>query len=163
MRKPAHLLALGLFALTASPTYSQGGLCDFLSNADITLAQGPGGALVSLWVSGPWPVQAAPSLTSATQSARQIRAVLEGTTFGAQVVLPFWEDTISVGPLPTGTYDVFLDILLDVGTSSELTVFCGPRPVTISATAVPIDSALSRALLIASLALAAWIALRRLT
>ncbi len=92
-----------------------------------------------------------PALTSSSVAGTAIRVQLEGLSSGAPSVLPFWEDTVVVGALASGSYDIYVDVLVNQGTGLERSFVCGPTSHSVAA-AIPAASHLGLALFVALIA-----------
>lgn len=74
---------------------------------------------------GEWGGLGGPVVTGLTVSGTEIRLGLAGVTTGPAVVVT-WEETVAVGVLAAGEYELYADLLLDPGGTSERNEVCGP-------------------------------------
>ncbi|MEM6705890.1 MAG: hypothetical protein AAF690_24455, partial [Acidobacteriota bacterium] len=118
------------------------------------------GAALSVRIFGEWPVPSTPSLPSFSVVGNDVIVRLVGPTSGPAAIGNFSE-AISIGTLSEGTYNIVIEVTLDLGMPNEENLTCDAIPAEIvAASVVPTTSRIGLATLGTLLAL---YAMRRLS
>ena len=146
-----YLVLWSLLVAGATASLGQSTFCDAYVMTQLSPQPAIAGVTLSVRTFGSWPVMSAPALTSSSVNGTDIRVQLEGLTGGPQSVLPFWEDTVAIGALASGSYDIYVDVLVNQGTGLEMSFVCGPTSHSVAA-AIPAASHVGLALFVALIA-----------
>ncbi len=122
------ILAMAALAalLLACPLAAQGNICDLDARREFVPSPSRTDQPTFVRVFGGWAVFSPPQIVGTSVVGNEIRVQLVGSFLGPQAPLPIWEETVSVGLLPSGTYDLYVDVAIDEGTVREIIKVCGP-------------------------------------